>query len=79
MGIARMYRILGHFWQVENGLNIYKNPNCYKILTFDELDDVVDIFASIHHHVAQEHSKHDYKTADWKQFYESLALLFDLE
>jgi len=77
--VLSLYRLLSNFWGVDNGENIYNNPNCYKILTFDEEDDVVDLYASLHHQVAEVHSKHDYATSDWKQFYSSLALIFDFE
>ena len=77
--ILTLYHIISNFWCVNNGEDIYKNKNCYKILTFDEEDDVVDLYASLHHQVAEVHSKTDYNQKEWKQFYQSLSLLFDLE
>ena len=77
--ILTLYRLISNFWGVNNGEDIYKNKNCYKILTFDEEDDVVDIYASLHHQVAEAHTKIDYNNKEWKQFYQSISLLYDIE
>jgi hypothetical protein len=54
------------------------NP-CYKIITFDNEDDVIDTFASLHNAVATIESTYDYNNSIWKKFYKSLELLFQLE
>lgn len=52
---------------------------CLKIFTFDDEDDVIDTFASLHHSVALQQISEDYTTDDWRKFYESLHMLFEME
>lgn len=47
--VNAIYRVISNFWCIDNGESIYKNKDCYKILTFDEEDDVIDLYASLHH------------------------------
>ena len=64
--LLSLYHVLSNYTNVENGVSLYKNPDCYKIICFDVDDDVVDVFASLHHQVAEQHSKHSYSSLDWK-------------
>ena len=74
-----IYRCLSCFWYIDNGEGILEASDCYKIFTFDEQDDVVDIFASLHHSVSKKYSRYQYKTGQWHLFYESLKTLFEYE
>ena len=78
--IFPLYRILSCFWRVNNGDDDFHNSKgCYKIHIFDYADDVIDVFASHHHAVAAVHSRVDYKTEEWRQFYDSLRFVFSIE
>lgn len=50
--ILRLYRLLSSYWYIDNAESLLKNSDCYKILTFDHQDDVLDIFSSLHQSVA---------------------------
>lgn len=78
--IFPLYRMLSCFWSVNNGdKDFHDSPDCYKIHCFDYTDDVVDVFASHHHAIAAVHSRVDYLTDDWRQFYDSLRFIFSIE
>lgn len=47
-----LYKVLVGFNLVDNGIKLQQNQKCFKILTFDDDDDVVDSFASLHNSVA---------------------------
>jgi hypothetical protein len=73
------YRMLSCRWHANNSDGFLENTGCYKINSFDEDDDVVDIYSSHHHEVARVHSTVDYSTSQWNKFYESLKFLFKIE
>ena len=77
--VLRLYRIFSCFWHIDNSKPILVNKNCYKILTFDEQDEVIDVDSSIHHGIAKYNSRVNYRTKEWKKFYQSLVFIFDLE
>lgn len=56
-----------------------KNPSCYKIITFDQNDDVVDIYSSIHHGLSEYISIIDYHTSDWNMFYNTINQVYHVE
>ena len=35
-GLFSLYKILSCWWDVDNGEGVVKNPDCFKILTFDD-------------------------------------------
>lgn len=45
----------------------------------DQDDDIISIFASHLHGVARAHSKIDYSTVEWKQLYDSINFIIDME
>ena len=55
--IMPIYRLISCFWNVDNGASLLVNQNCYKILSFDDQDDVIDMFSSLPHAVAAKHAK----------------------
>jgi len=57
--LVKLYKAFSCFWHIDNSLGVVK-ADCYKILTFDEQDDVFDSFSSLHHSVAEKLSKYDY-------------------
>lgn len=78
--ILKLYRILSCFWHIDNAEPLYSNRECYKIITFDDQDDVLDLFSSLHHSVAEKYSEEDYgHRTSWLKFYKSLVYIFDLE
>lgn len=74
-----MYRLLSCFWHIDTSKPIVSNSKCYKILTFDEQDEVIDVYSSIHHGIAKYNSRVNYRTKEWRKFYESLVFIYDLE
>ena len=48
-------------------------------MSFDDQDDVIDSFSSLHHSIAIHHAEHSYEEESWRQFYDSLELLFSAE
>jgi pimeloyl-ACP methyl ester carboxylesterase len=54
--LLALYRLLSRFWHIDNSKPLLQNKSCYKILTFDEQDEVIDIGSSMHHGVAKYHS-----------------------
>lgn len=65
--------------EVDNAKGVIDNVSAYKILTFDDQDDVLDTFSSLHHSVAEKLSDCNYNTKKWLKFYNSLCLVFDTE
>lgn len=54
--IMPLYRLGSCFWHVDNGRSLLQNRKAYKILTFDDQDDVIDSFSSLHHSIAVAHA-----------------------
>ena len=75
-----IYRFISCFWNVDNGAALLSNKDCYKILSFDEQDDVIDMFSSLPHAVASKNSTQQYsKDPVWRKFYLALCYLFKLD
>jgi pimeloyl-ACP methyl ester carboxylesterase len=74
--LLSLYRLLSCKWRANNVDGFLENKYCFKISTFDQNDDVVDIFSAHHQEIANHFSKHDYRGIKWQKFYESLKLLF---
>ena len=49
-----------------NPVDYLKAKNCYKIITYDPMDDTVDEFGNLATGVAQKLAKHDYTTEKYK-------------
>jgi len=47
-----LYKVLSCWWDIDNAEGVVKNSDCFKILCFDDKDDVFDSFCSLHHKVA---------------------------
>lgn len=77
--IYNFYRCLTRFDQVDNSLDILSNPNCFKVMTFDDADTIIGTFCSLYQGIAVKLSTHDYSDKIWKDFYDSLVLLYHLE
>jgi len=77
--IMPVYRLGSCFWHVDNGMSLLKNEHAYKIMTFDDQDDVIDTFSSLHHSIAVAHATNKYDEQSWRQFYEALSLFFKAE
>eukprot|EP00347_Sterkiella_histriomuscorum_P023629 403333935 len=73
-----VFRLISYNWKALNDRN-FTQAKCFKILTCDPNDDVVDNFSSLAVGVAQKLSTKDYNQLKWKRFYQCLCALFDLE
>jgi hypothetical protein len=73
-----IFYFISGYWQSLNDEN-FLNAKCFKILTCDPKDDVVDNFSSLPVGVACKISKTDYSDEKWKAFYQALCLIFDIE
>ena len=73
-----LFKMISCNWKVTNDCN-FVDAKCYKILTCDPNDDVVDNYSSLEVGVAKRLARHQYNQHRWKHFYESLCLVFDLE
>lgn len=78
--VLMLYRVvLSQFWYIDTSKSLMMNDKCYKILTFDPQDEVIDLGSAIHHGVAYYFSQTNYNKPEWKKFYQSLTFIFDLE
>ena len=78
--LLKLYRFISNQWFIDNSFSLVNNSSkCYKILTFDDQDEVIDVWSALHHQVAARYSKQNYQSADWMQLYCSLVTLFQLE
>lgn len=77
--ITKLYNAMICYREVDNGLDLLKNVHCFKILSFDDQDDVIDSFSSLHHSLAVKLSKHSYREKEWHEFYKQLVFIFELE
>ena len=80
----RIYNMVSCRWRTGNAYN-FARAKCYKIITCDPKDDVVDNFASLPVLASHYLIKNNYKdtttdgTDRWHNFYEALKFLYDLE
>ncbi len=77
--LTRLYNQYSYGWQCSNAVNFVSANDCFKIITCDPVDDTVGHFESTVAGVANSLAKHNYDTADFKLFYESLLYLMELE
>ena len=83
-----IYKAISCNWKTENDVN-FANVNintnntiqakCYKIITCDSKDDVVDNYASLAAGVVKFHAKQNYSDPKWLRFYEAIKFLYDIE
>jgi len=55
-------------WICKNAENFYK-AKCYKIMTIDPRDELIETFASMMVSVVGRHAKHSYDTDQFKLLY----------
>lgn len=77
--MLKLYKFLSCKWYANNVDALMKNEKCYKIHTFDQNDDVVDVFSSTHHGISAKCSSIDYNDSNWFKFYKSLNFLYEIE
>lgn len=75
----RLYKFVSWNWKVGNDINFIQSHQCFKIVTCDPLDDVVDNFSVLCTGVAQKLSKYTYQEEKWYLFYECLKLVYEIE
>lgn len=73
-----LFKLISFNWRTLNDRNFIE-AKCFKILTCDSLDDVVDNFSSLNLGVAQKYAVHSYSENKWNTFYKALCTLHDLE
>jgi pimeloyl-ACP methyl ester carboxylesterase len=73
-----LYKLISFNWKALNDRNFIE-AKCYKVLTCDPLDDVVDNMSSLHVGIAIKYAKNQYTEAPWVSFYQSLCLLYEME
>lgn len=65
-------------WICQNSQN-FLNANCFKIISCDPNDDLIDIFVSIMAGASSGNAKINYNATDFELFFESLLFLLALE
>ena len=73
-----LYNMFSCNWKILNDLNFAK-AKCFKIVTCDPKDEVVDNFASLSVGVSRHLAYFTYAEPKWKEFYACLKFLFDME
>ena len=53
--------------------------NCYKIITYDPMDDTIDEFGNLATGVVSQLAQNDYTTEQYKQFYKSILYVYNYE
>ncbi len=66
-----LYKMISFNWLALNDRNFIEAP-CFKIVTTDPLDDVVDNMASLPIGVAEKYAKNQYQEEHWHRMFESL-------
>ena len=61
--IQRLFDVLSWGWRTRNHSNFVKTNNCFKIITCDPLDDMIDLFSNLNTGVAAQLAQHDYAAA----------------
>ncbi|CDW82564.1 UNKNOWN [Stylonychia lemnae] len=75
---SAVFKMISYSWQALNDYN-FANAPCYKILTCDPQDDVVDNYCSLATGVAQKLCQNNYKDNKWKLFFQCLCAIYDME
>lgn len=65
---AAVFRLISYNWKALNDQN-FKDAKCFKILTCDPNDDVVDNFSSLAVGVTQKVTIRNYNELRWRRFY----------
>ena len=73
-----LFKLISFNWRTMNDRNFIE-AKCFKVLTCDPNDDVVDNFSSLHVGVAKKYAVNTYTEARWFNFFECLCLLYELE
>lgn len=60
-----LYKFVSCNWKVSNDSNFIQSKSCFKIVTCDPMDDVVDNFSVLSSGVACKLAKKTYKEAKW--------------
>ncbi len=73
-----IFRFISFNWKALNDQN-FSEAKCYKIVTSDPNDDVIDNYANLATGVAIKQAQHTYETKKWNLFFESLCMIYDIE
>ena len=76
---VNLVKWLSGYRHIDNSIGLLRNPDAYKILASDDQDDVFDSFSQVPMAVAIRIKTEKYQSDEWKQFYESLKLVFKIE
>jgi pimeloyl-ACP methyl ester carboxylesterase len=73
-----LFKLFSFNWRALNDLNFIE-ASCYKIVTCDPLDEVVENFSALSVGVAMKYAVNQFTEPKWTQFYGNLWLLHQLE
>lgn len=73
-----LFKLISFNWRALNDRNFIE-AKCYKIVTCDPLDDVVENMSSLSVGIAMKYAVNQYTEDKWKKMYENLWLLYQLE
>jgi len=73
-----IFNFVSCYWRTQNDYN-FSRAKCFKILTCDPKDDVVDNMASVAVLTAKQLALRKYSENKWKQLHEALKFVFDIE
>ena len=74
-----LYKFVSCSWKSRNDSNFILADKCFKIVTCDPLDDVVDNFSALPTGVALKVAQKPYNEEKWSKFFDSLIFLYHLE
>ena len=73
-----VFRLVSFGWEAKNDANLIESK-CYKIISTDTRDDVVENMSSLPVGIAKKLARFEYKELKWRRFYECLCLIYELE
>ncbi|CDW86706.1 UNKNOWN [Stylonychia lemnae] len=75
---SALFKFISYNWKALNDHNIIQSK-CFKIITTDPRDDVVENFSSLPVGVAMKLAKLQYKEDKWRQLFMCFQLIYDCE
>jgi hypothetical protein len=73
-----LYKFISSNWQALNDTNFIE-AKCFKVLTCDPLDDVVENFSALNVGVAIRYAQNQYSDKKWQQLFEALWSIHEVE
>jgi pimeloyl-ACP methyl ester carboxylesterase len=73
-----LFKLISFNWRALNDRNFIE-AKCYKIVTCDPQDDVVENMSSLNVGIAMKYAVNQYREDKWRKFFDNLWLLYQLE